>query len=311
MKSLETMLREGLAATQKRVPSPLLYDELGSVLFEAITLLPEYGVTRADNRMLQASAREALASVPGPLELIELGPGHGNKARMIVAQLLKLQPKVRFLGVDVSAGALEGCKKALEQLPGVEFVGVEARFRDALKALPPRPAGHRRVICFLGSNLSNFDRTESQDFLMRVRAALEPGDALLLTADLHKPKERLIPAYDDALGVTAAFNKNVLVNLNRDYRANFELGAFEHEARWNADAGRIEMHLRATRPVAARLEKLGLEVKLEAGETIWTESSHRFEVAELERWAEAASLPRQRVWVDAEWPLMLGLFVAC
>lgn len=309
MKSLETMLREGLAAPQKRVPSPLLYDALGSVLFEAITLLPEYGVTRADNRMLQASAREALAAVPGPLELIELGPGHGNKAQLIVRQVLKLQPKVRFIGVDVSAGALEGCRKALS-VPGVEFVGVEARFRDALKALPPRPAGHRRVVCFLGSNLSNFDRAESQDFLVRVRAALEPGDALLLTADLDKPKERLLPAYDDALGVTAAFNKNVLVHLNRDWGANFDLTAFVHDARWNAEARRIEMHLRATRPVVARIAKFDLEVKLAPGETLWTESSHRFEVAELEEWGKAAALPLERVSVDTEWPLMVGLFVA-
>ena len=307
---LDAGLREGLSAPQKRLPSALLYDELGSVLFEAITLLPEYEVARVDTALLLHNAGAALARLGGPIELIELGPGHGKKARIVLEALLLLQARARFFAVDVSAGALLACARALEDLRAVEVTGVEATFIQGLRRLPPRAPGVKRVVLFLGSNLSNFDRRESQQFFRDLRSALQPGDALLLSADLEKAAERLLPAYDDALGVTAAFNKNLLVRLNREYGADFDVPAFVHEARWNAPLRRVEMHLRAARVCEARVEKLGLVLHFAEGETIFTESSHRFELGELKAWGDEAGLPCAEAWVDEAWPLALGVFVA-
>ena len=302
-------VRRGLSAHPKTLPASLLYDALGSVLFEAITLLPEYEVARVDFGLLEAHAHEALSLLPAPVELVELGPGHGRKARVVLGEVLRRQAAASFVAVDVAAAALEGCRRALEDLSAVTVTGVEATFIEGLRRAPRR-AGERRLVLFLGSNLSNFDRRESASFLRDVRSALQPGDALLLSADLDKAPSRLLPAYDDALGVTAAFNKNLLVRLNRDFGADFDLKAFAHEARWNAGERRVEMHLRALRPCVVRVAALELDVSFAEGETLWTESSHRFTVEELRRWGDEAGLRTTKSWVDAQWPLALVLFIA-
>ena len=306
---MDELIRSGLLAKQKTLPSALLYDDLGSVLFEAITLLPEYQVARVDTAMLRAHAAEALSLLPGPVEVVELGPGHGRKARIVLEQLASRQPATHFIAIDVSGAAIEGCRRQLEDLSTVRVTGIEATFLDGLTNLPPRIAGHRRVVLFLGSNLSNFDLRESLEFLRHVRQSLEPGDALLMSADLEKSPALLVPAYDDALGVTAAFNKNVLVHLNREWGADFDLTAFAYEANWNAEARRIEGHLRASRPCRVRLQRLELEVTFAAGESLWTESSHRFNVAELRAWGTEAGLSCTRDWVDGTWPLALSVFL--
>lgn len=307
---MNELIRRGLAAKQKTLPAALLYDELGSALFEAITLLPEYEVARVDTRQLEDKVSEVLANLPGQLEVVELGPGHGRKARVVVNELVKRQATTSFIAVDVAAAALEGCRRHLEELHSVTVTGIEDTFVAGLARAPKRPPGHRRLVLFLGSNLSNFDRKESVEFLREVREALEPGDALLLSADLEKPAARLLPAYDDALGVTAAFNKNVLSRLNREFGARFEVGHFEHEARWNAGARRVEMHLRATRSCEVRVDQLELDLHFDKGETIWTESSHRFNLEELRAWGSEVSLPCTWSSVDEGWPLALTLFVA-
>ncbi len=307
---MNDVIRAGLMATQKRLPSALLYDDLGSVLFEAITLMPEYEVARVDARMLKAHVGDALLQLTGPLEIIELGPGHGRKARVVLNALVKRQTETTFIAVDVSASALEACQSHLEDLQSVTFSCIEDTFINGLKRVGARPHNHRRLVLFLGSNLSNFDRHESQAFFHDVRAALQPGDALLLSTDFEKPASRLLPAYDDALGITAAFNKNVLVRLNRELGADFDVTLFEHEASWNIGARRVEMHLRATEACDVRVEKLGLDLHLAQGETIWTESSHRFNIDELRAWGRAAGLKVVQSWVDAQWPLGLTLFVA-
>ncbi len=307
---MNRLIREGLTARQKRLPSALLYDDLGSALFEAITLLPEYEVARVDTALLSGSIAAALALLPGPLEVVELGPGHGRKARLVLEPVAARQPTTRFIAVDVSAAALQGCRRHLEDLKTVAVTGVEGTFIDGLLEAPARPLGHRRLVLFLGSNLSNFDRAESLQFFRDVRAALEPGDALLLSTDLEKPAARLLPAYDDALGVTAAFNKNVLARLNREYGATFDLSAFTHEARWNAEARRVEMHLRAVRATTAEVKQLELEVRFATGETVWTESSHRFNLDELRAWGLASRFATTKAWVNHEWPLALSLFIA-
>ena len=307
---MHDLIRAGLSTTPKTLPAALLYDDLGSTLFEAITLLPEYEVARVDAAMLAAHAETATARAGGPLELVELGPGHGRKARIVLGPVTGRQAATRFFAVDISSAALDGCKKHLEDLTSVEVVPIEATFVEGLGRLPARQPGHRRLVLFLGSNLSNFDRAESLRFLRDVRATLEPGDALLFSADLEKEPARLLPAYDDALGVTAAFNKNVLVHLNRAWGASFELPNFAHEARWNPEARRIEMHLRALRACDVRVEALGLDLHFDEGETLWTESSHRFNTAELARWATEARFEVGELWVDDAWPLALTLLVA-
>lgn len=307
---MNELIRAGLTARQKTLPAALLYDDLGSVLFEAITLLPEYEVARVDTALLADSIGEALALLPGPLEVVELGPGHGRKARLVLEPVAARQPSTRFVAIDVSAAALAGCRRHLEDLSTVTVTGLEATFLDGLRRAPVRPAGHRRLVLFLGSNLSNFDRAESAQFFREVRAALEPGDAMLLSTDLEKPAARLLPAYDDALGVTAAFNKNVLAHLNREYGATFDLASFTHEARWNAQARRVEMHLRALREMTTQVRGLELELRFAAGETVWTESSHRFNLGELRAWGLESSLACTKSWTSQAWPLALSLFTA-
>lgn len=307
---MKRALRDGLSATQKTLPSAYLYDDLGSMLFEAITLLPEYQVARVDFELLSARVNDLLATLAGPVELVELGPGHGNKARVVLEALTRHQGRTRFVAVDVSRAALHGCQRHLEDLSLVDVVQVEGTFVEGLRRAPAALPGHRRAVLFLGSNLSNFDRRESSAFFRDVRASLRPGDTLVLSTDLEKPADRLLPAYDDAHGVTAAFNKNVLARLNREYGAQFDLGDFVHRARWNPEARRIEMHLEALRAVSVEVPVLEVTVHLERGETIWTESSHRFSLAELEQWGREAGFQRAAAWTSEGWALGLSVFVA-
>ena len=302
-------VRRGLSGSPRTLPPALLYDDLGSALFEAITCLPEYQLTRADLRLLSAHAGEVVEALGELAEVLELGPGGGRKAAVLVAAVLRRQPRARFVAVDVSPAALAECRRTLEPLGQVEVALVRGAYLPGLKAATAAPAPGRRLVLFLGSNLSNFERREARAFLTEVRACLAAGDGLLLATDLDKEPERLLPAYDDALGVTAAFNRNVLLRLNRDFGADFDLAAFAHEVRWNAAERRIEMHLRAVRPCAVRVERLGLTLRFAEGETLWTESSHRFGLAELRGWAEAAGFRCQRQWVDERWPFAHSLLV--
>jgi len=302
----EAILR-GLRGSPRTLPSALLYDDLGSALFEAITLLPEYELTRADLRLITDHTFDVLRALPGPLEVVELGPGGGRKALAFLTALCARQGAASFTGVDVSAAALVACGRALEALPTVTFRAAEASYLDGLRA-SPRVAGARRLVLFFGSNLSNFARREAVDFLRGVREALAPGDALLLATDVGGDPARLLPAYDDALGVTAAFDRNVLVRLNREWGADFDLAAFAHRARWDAAARRIEMHLVATRACDAAVR--GERFHFAEGDTIWTESSHRFDVGELRAWGAETGFTCAGQWVDGRWPFAHTLLVA-
>jgi dimethylhistidine N-methyltransferase len=307
---VDELIQAGLTASPKRLPAALLYDDLGSALFEAITLLPEYGVGRADMALLQKHAAEIIQQLPGDLEVVELGPGGGTKAKVMLEPLVARQEKTRFVAIDVSPAALEECRRKLTEHSQVEVVSIVSNFLDGLRRSPSRPHHRRRLVMFLGSNLSNFDRDECQQFFRGVRAELRPNDALLLSADLPKPVEQLLNAYDDALRVTAAFNRNVLVRLNREYGANFEVSSFAHEARWNESHRRVEMHLRALTAQNVRVDRLDLALRFKANETLWTESSHRFTVQELTAWGHNAALESAGTWVNRDWPLALCLFVA-
>lgn len=304
---LAEAVRAGLSASPKTLPAALLYDDLGSALFEAITLLPEYEVTRADLRLLERKAGDVGALLPTS-DVVELGPGAGRKAKLFLERFAAGRA-VRFSAIDVSEAALRDCARTVEQVPNVSISTVKGRYLDGLNdVVAARRPDVPLLVLFLGSNLSNFDRAEAQSFLFAIRRMLRDGDALLLATDLDKPAAQLIPAYDDAVGVTAAFNKNLLVRLNRELSANFDVAAFHHEARWSTVHRRIEMHLVAKRPLEVTLGVTGDVFHFAHGESLWTESSHRFRTEELSGWGHDAGFLTAAQWVDPHWAFAHTLF---
>lgn len=297
----------GLSRTgQKQISSQYFYDDLGSALFEAITLLPEYGLTRADERLLQKYA-SPLALAAGQLRtVLELGSGSGRKTRYILEALKKSYGSLIYSPIDVSPAALESCEKETCDL--AEVRPVCADWMEGLGKLSNARATRPVLLLFLGSSIGNLERASIPDFLRQVRAKLEPGDLLLLGADLVKDVETMLIAYDDPTGVTAAFNLNILGRVNRELDADFDLRAFSHEARWNAKERRIEMHLLSGRNQTVFIAALDRSFDFEAGETIWTESSHKFSEPELLDFASSAGFAPVRLWVDREWPFAEALW---
>ncbi len=312
---LLTEVCQGLSKQQKELPSRLLYDELGSALFEAITLLPEYGLTRADERLLRTHAEAVIGQLPGPLLVTELGSGTGKKTRPILEALQRRQP-VRYFPIDISTSALRRCRQELEEVTAagpqrIHIVGLETDYLNGLREVArQRHAEERLLVLFLGSTIGNFDRPAALAFLRELRGALRQGDALLLGADLEKPEALLLSAYDDALGVTAAFNLNVLGHANRVLGANFDLSAFRHQARYDRRQRRIEMHVLSLREQGVTIAKNGFSCHLRRGETIWTEASHKFNPEELNAWARHSGFLPRRQWVDQEWPFAENLWLA-
>ena len=305
--SLLEAVRAGLLASVKTLPASMLYDDLGSALFEAITLLPEYEVTRADLRLLERFSAAVGERVPGA-DVVELGPGAGKKASLFLTRYGRGRA-LRFSAIDVSPSALVECRRTVEQVPGVTVDTIEGAYLEGLgQAVSRRRAGVPLLVLFLGSNLSNFTRDEAQAFFRALRDLLSPGDAVLIATDLDKDPAQLLPAYDDALGVTAAFNKNLLVRLNRELDADFDVGAFRHQARWSAQHRRVEMHLVSTVAQVVTVGAGTFSVTFAAGESLWTESSHRFTLAELAGWGAAVGFSTAAQWVDATWAFGHSLF---
>ena len=288
------MVRAGLGAKQKELQPAYFYDALGSALFDAITQLPEYTITRAEIELLRAHGREIIAAAGTDLELIELGPGSGEKLPL----LLDHCPNCRVHLIDVSAAALESARRRLREAFDVEISLCEAEFAEGLAPLPPSKC--KRLMLFLGSNIGNFTSLEAADFLRVVHHSLSPGDMLLLGVDLVKAEQKLLAAYDDPLGVTAAFNKNILLRINRELGANFDLLAFDHRAVWNADASRIEMHLLSLLEQTVHIVDLKLDVTFVAGETIWTEGSHKYTEAGIRDLVEKAGFQCVGQWLARE-----------
>jgi dimethylhistidine N-methyltransferase len=303
-------IRAGLTGTPKRLPFECFYDDLGSALFEAITLLPEYGLTRAGRRLLERHAAEVAELLSTPLDVIELGSGTGRTTRILLEALVRRGP-VRYVPVDISTAALEENARELGRLPGLAVEPLAASHLDGLHAgaARRRPAASLLAL-FLGGNIGNFDRAGAAAFLSGVRQALRPGDALMVAADLEKPEAVLRAAYDDALGVTAAFNLNALARLNRELGADFDLEAFAHRARYDPRERRVEMHLESATAQRVRLAALDLEVDFLRGETIWTESSYRFAPGELAALGERTGFRLAAEWTDGEWPFAQTLLVA-
>ena len=304
-------VRAGLTLPgQKELPSKYLYDEVGSALFDVISVLPEYGLTRAGARLLERYADELVSRLPLPIIVAELGSGSGKKTRRLLEALCRRQPTT-YYPIDISATALERCERELCHLDAVSVVGFEKAYLDGLlEVVARRPEGHRILVLFLGSTIGNFDREPGEEFLREVRRLLEPGDALQLATDLKKPVPTLLLAYDDPIGVTAAFNLNLLARINRELGGDFNLAQFEHVARWDARERRIEMHLRSRKNQTVEIHDASLTVQFREGETIWTESSHKFDLGEVAAMAERCGYRCEAQWVDTEWSFAQSLYLA-
>jgi len=305
-------VRLGLAKQgQKEIPSKYLYDEVGSALFEVITVLPEYGLFRADERLLQQNADTiAAALMPGRIVVAELGSGSGRKTFWMLEALAKRQRTI-YHPIEISRMALEQCSRKLGQVHNVDIKPVPLPYLEGLRSVTAeRRPGERLLVLFLGSSIGNFNGRAAELFLAEVRQALAPGDALLLSADLEKPSSQLLPAYDDPLGVTASFNLNLLARMNRELEADFDLSAFRHLARYDAAERRIEMHLLSTRSQNVVIPRAQYSVSLAEGETIWTESSHKYCPREILVMGQRSGFRPLKQWFDREWAFAQTLFFA-
>jgi L-histidine Nalpha-methyltransferase len=300
---------QGLShAGQKQLPCEYFYDDTGTALFEAITVLPEYGLTRADMRLIQRLAPELAGCMPESVAVAELGSGSGAKTRRILESLALREP-VTYYPIDLSASALAHCARQMAAVAHVH--PIEESYLNGLRqAVCGRRPGQALLVLFLGSTIGNFARAAAQDFLSEVRACLAPGDALLLGTDLIKPLSRMLLAYDDPAGVTAAFNRNLLARINRELNADFALRSFAHEAHWNQRYRRIEMHLRSLKAQRVSIRAANFQCELRKDETIWTESCHKFHADEIPEMAAAAGFACRMQWLDDTWPFAESLLTA-
>jgi L-histidine Nalpha-methyltransferase len=304
-------VRRGLRALPKRLPPKSFYDDLGSSLFEAITHLPEYYLTRAESELLAEYAGEIIDTVGSPLELLELGSGSSTKTRYLIKAALERQSTLRYSPIDISPAALvSGTQSLIDEYPNLS---VEAFAGDYFGLLDGKElhSAARTMALFLGSNIGNFEPEEAAALLTSLRRTLKAGDALLLGTDLKKSIDRLELAYDDPTGVTAAFNKNVLGRINRELGGNFDLRAFEHDAHYDPVRGAVDMFLIATSAQNVRIRDLDLQVSFAEFESIHTESSYKYDPDGISRMAESAGFRLERCWFDSGVDYALSLlFVA-
>ncbi|MEA2699673.1 MAG: hypothetical protein QOI66_3944 [Myxococcales bacterium] len=287
---------DGLLRARKRLPAWLLYDDQGSALFEEITELPEYYLTRTERAILTDNASAMIEAAGPPLSVVELGAGSASKTRHLLQALLQHQGRGHYMPVDVSPAALAQAQHELRRLEGLVVQPVVARYPEDLGFL--RSMTGRRLVLFLGSNIGNYDARAARTLLGAVRRHLAPGDAFLMGTDLRKSPAHLLPAYDDDAGVTARFSKNVLARLNRDLGANFALDRFQHLVRWNGTASRIELFLQSLVDQRVTIKALGVSVPFAAGERIHTESSYKFTSAMVRTLLTSAGFRLQTTWYD-------------
>jgi L-histidine N-alpha-methyltransferase len=300
-------VRAGLLAHPKRLPALWFYDALGSALFEAICRLPWYRITRSESALLARHAAWIVEAAGKCASFIELGGGSGEKLAILVeaATARGYSPAVHL--IDVSPRALDLAAATLARFTDVRVTTHAATYEAGLGASEP-PAAGRQLVLFLGSNIGNFDPPDAAALLQHIAGALRPGDLVLLGADLVKPERDLLLGYDDPLGLTAAFNKNVLLRMNTELGAAIDLASFVHEARWNPDASRIEMHLVSARRQVLEIPRARCRATFERGESIWTESSYKFEPHVLVQLGARAGLVTEEQWVDRAAGFALTLF---
>jgi dimethylhistidine N-methyltransferase len=301
-------VRKGLNSAQKTLLPKYFYDELGSRLFEAICFLPEYYVTRDESEIIRENIREMIeesrVAPKSSVNLIELGSGSSDKTRYFIEALLEREVSLRYIPIDVSESSLErSSKELMKAYPNLKIAAFATDYFTGLGELAKsktawRQPGQRTIALFLGSSIGNLDADESRALLLAMREVLEPDDSFVLGADLKKEAGILLPAYNDALGVTAAFNLNLLVRINREFDGNFDLDKFEHRAIYNEDLGRIEMHLFSRETHAVKLEALELEIHFEKGESIHTENSYKFKIDALSDLASQTHFHLTKTWFD-------------
>jgi dimethylhistidine N-methyltransferase len=292
-------VRHYLAQEPRQLPSRYLYDPLGSSLFDAICRLPWYPLTEGEMRLLAREGAAILKQVAPLARIVELGSGSGEKLAALLAGTAGRRRALDLHLIDISRAALDQAARTLTSFDRVRVIAHQADYEAGLRqfAGERRGPGHTLAV-FLGSNIGNYDPPAAAALLRAVREALGPGDAFLIGVDLVKPEAALMAAYDDPLGVTAAFNRNLLVRINRELDGDFDLGAFRHQAVWNADASRVEMHLVSTRAQRVRVRQAGLDVKFKKGESIWTESSYKYEPEAVTAQLEAAGFHCRSRWID-------------
>ena len=302
-------VRSGLTRPeQKTLPCRYLYDDVGSALFEAITYLPEYGLTRADARLLSQHAGDLVDLLPDNVVLAELGSGTGAKMRPVLEALHRKQVVV-YYPIDLSRAALVKCAQDYYGIGAV--MPIEASYLDGLRRVAEaRDPGQSLLVAFLGSTIGNFEPEAAIDFLLAVRLVLQPGDALLLGTDLVKPVKQLMDAYDDPTGVNASFNLNMLARINRELEADFDLRQFEHVIRYTEEAQRIEMHLRSKIYQIVSIKRADLIVDFVPNETICTEACHKFLPEQICKIAKTSGFHLEAQWVDLEWPFAESLLRA-
>ncbi len=301
---------QGLTAPRKSLPAKYFYDEHGSQIYERICALPEYYLYRAERDILALYAAEIVAEI-GHLPLVELGSGSAAKTRYLLTEYERAGRPFLYCPVDISRSMLqETAERLIEAYTHVTVLAMHADFTGNPEVMQALPITHKAVGCF-GSSLGNLTRQESADFLQRLAATMGPEDVFLLGIDLKKSTQLLIPAYDDAQGVTAAFNLNLLRRINRELGGNFALQNFDHIALYNETHGRIEMHLRSRKAQEVTIAKTEQVVTLAAGETIHTENSYKYDIDDVRALGWQANLRLHRTWFDSQRHFLVGLFRPC
>jgi L-histidine Nalpha-methyltransferase len=297
----------GLTSSPKRLPCRYFYDREGSLLFEAICRLPEYYLPQAERESLLRVAAEIVSCCPPGAVLIELGSGSATKTRILIEALLRRQEALRYIPIDISRTTLEeSAQGLLRDYPALEVTAIACEYQEGLARLNGE-ADAPKLILWLGSNIGNLDRAEAADFLGGVGSLMSPADRLLVTIDLRKDRAILHRAYDDSRGVTARFNLNLLVRVNRELGGHFDLETFRHRAVYNEEPGRIEMYLVSTRSQCVPIDGLGIVVPFAEGEAIHTEDSYKYSLPEIVALTEAADLLVERQWFDGDRHLSVNL----
>lgn len=308
-------VRVGLTSVPKYLKPKYFYDEMGSLLFEGICLLPEYYVTRAESEILADQHDTILDAMPGKIRLVELGSGSANKTRILIDTVLGRQKTLEYLPIDVSESALESSSvELLHSFPRLTITAFASDYMKALTTLAEeqsaRDDGTRTMALFLGGTIGNLEPPERLRLLQRIRNMLDVDDGLIIGTDLKKERDLLEQAYDDALGVTATFNKNLLQRINRELDGDFDLRRFAHKAFYNAEIGRIEMHLVSRERQTVRIADLDLDVEFDAGESIHTENSYKFDRRLVATMAREAGFELTETWQDSRNLFGLHLMVA-